>query len=67
MTEQRALMRIIELMISGYDYIFEKDHIIFYGHDEIILEDGTEKEIVFEFETKNLRGKLAGLKKRIKI
>lgn len=38
MTEQRALIRIIELMISGYDYTFEKDHIIFYGQEEVELE-----------------------------
>lgn len=60
-------------MISGYDYTFEKDHIIFYSQEEIELEiidpsgKKIEREIIFEFETKNLRGKLAGLKKRIKI
>ena len=73
MTETKALMKIIELMISGYEYAFEKDHITFHGQEEIELEiidpsgKKTEKEIIFEFETKNLRGKLAGLKKRIKI
>lgn len=73
MSETKALLRIIELMISGYDYKFDKDHIVFYSKEvvelEPLLEQGktSEREIIFEITIKNLRGKIAELKKRIRI
>jgi len=55
-------------LVRENKYKFENDHIRIYGSEIIELEGGIkERETVFEFTCKNMRGKLAELKKRIKI